>query len=365
MGPRASKFAEIGIPIILLGCVFAVACAVIFSASRLSPILTASNINAATTADASAVWKTASGKKPQFIVFSFDGSKSLDMWEKTRAFAKEMNASGKPIHFTYFINAAYFLLDSHRADYQGPGHKAGDSPLGFAKTPEEISKRIAEVNTAYAEGNEIGSHSAGHFMGGNWTASQWSQEFASFSDLLFNIGKHNPELSPSDRFSFGPDEIAGFRAPGLSVSPGLYDTLAAFHFRYDASKTGRDSEWPYKLPNGLWEFPLGSMKLRSRTTLAMDFNFFTAETGAQDSVQEGTPEWLGFSDDLKSAYANYFNHNYSGNRAPMYVASHFSQWNGDLYWNSMKAFAEDVCGKPEVHCVNYKELADYLDAMPK
>ena len=349
------------LPAALLAAVFLCAAFVLFSVYSARPehVL---DVAATSSPALGNAWKTASGKKPQFIVFSFDGSKSIDMWEKTRSFAREMRTEGKPIDFTYFINAAYFLLSAHKMDYQGPGHRPGETPLGFAKTPDEVSQRVAEVNAAYAEGHEIGSHSAGHFMGDAWSAAQWSEEFASFADLLFNIGKHNPELATSSRFAFGPAEIAGFRAPGLAVSPGLYDTLAADHFRYDASMTGRNDRWPYRLPDGLWEFPLGSVKLGGKTTLAMDFNFYTDQTGAQDSAREGTPQWIGFFGDLKSAYDDYFNQNYSGSRAPMYIANHFSEWNGDLYWQSVKAFASEVCGKSEVHCVSYKELAGYLDA---
>lgn len=316
------------------------------------------------TSSLAAAWNTQSGKNPQFIVFAFDGSKSISMWEKTRAFARQMNAEGKPFHFTYFINAAYFLLASHRLDYQAPGHNPGETPLGFAQTPAELSQRIAEVNAAYAEGNEIGSHTAGHFMGAGWSTAEWSQEFASFTDLLFNVNKHNAEIPASDHFAFGPEAIIGFRAPGLSVSPGLYATLAADHFRYDASAVGKNSDWPRKLPSGIWEFPLGTVRVGGKAMLAMDFNLFTGQTGGQDSTREGTPQWSGFFGDLKAAYEDYFNQNYSGSRAPIYVANHFSEWNGDLYWESLKSFAEEECGKPEVHCVSYKELADYLDAMP-
>src|ERR1700759_2357249 len=44
-------------------------------------------------------------RPPQFVVLAFDGSKSLGMWQETRKFAKDMTAAGKPVKFTYFINA--------------------------------------------------------------------------------------------------------------------------------------------------------------------------------------------------------------------------------------------------------------------
>src|SRR4051812_724184 len=58
---------------------------------------------------------------PQFIVLSFDGSKSTDMLNETLDFERTMAASGVPLKFTYFINAAYFLTQDTAGVYQAPG----------------------------------------------------------------------------------------------------------------------------------------------------------------------------------------------------------------------------------------------------
>jgi hypothetical protein len=60
-------------------------------------------------------------------------------------------------------------------------------------------------------------------------------------------------------------------------------------------------------------------------------------------------------------YRKYFADNYYGNRAPVHIGHHFSKWNGGAYWNAMKTFAKEVCAKPEVKCVTYKELAAFLE----
>jgi len=315
-------------------------------------------------AAAAASWNTADGKKPQFIVFAFDGSRSVGMWKDTQAFEDEMAASSTPIHFTYFINAVYFLNERDRALYQPPLHALGESAIGFGGSDQEIADRVAQVNSAYAQGNEIASHTVAHYNGIGWSAGDWTQEFNSFDSLLFHRTGTDPEGSPLPHFTFGPDEIAGFRAPELGTSPGLYDALAARNFRYDASLVGDEKKWPYKDAQGLWEFPLGSINLAGWTTLSMDYSIYMSQTGVQDSAFKGTPLWNSLYAELLSAYEHSFQDNYSGARAPLYVSHHFSLWNDGLYWEVMKSFAREECGKPDVHCVSYRDLADALDAMP-
>jgi hypothetical protein len=62
-----------------------------------------------------------SSSTPQFVLLSFDGSKSVPMLDETLDFQREMTAKGKPLHFTYFINASYFLTKDTAASYQAPG----------------------------------------------------------------------------------------------------------------------------------------------------------------------------------------------------------------------------------------------------
>ncbi len=315
----------------------------------------AASVTSAASARAQSYWKTASGKKPQFIVFAFDGSRSLAMWERTRAFAREMNASSTPVHFTYFINAAYFVNERDRAAVHAPHHEAGESAIGFGGSDAEISARIGEVNAAYSEGNEIGSHTVAHYSGASWSKDDWLSEFDSFDRLLF---------SPARGFAFGPEAIAGFRAPELGTSPGLFQALPERGFRYDASLVGDQRKWPYKTAQGLWEFPLGSIDLGGITALSMDYSIYMTQTGGQSLAAKGTPLWNRLHAELMKAYEDSFEENYAHSRAPLYVAHHFSEWNDGLYWEAMKDFAREECSKAEVHCVTYRELADALDAMP-
>ena len=49
-------------------------------------------------------YKTLSGKAPQFVILSFDGSRSIDFWNESLKFEGDMNTAGKPLKFTYFIS---------------------------------------------------------------------------------------------------------------------------------------------------------------------------------------------------------------------------------------------------------------------
>ena len=80
-------------------------------------------------------------RPPQFIALAFDGSQSLDMWNETRQFTKEMRAQNKDVRFTYFISGVYFLGQKNKTFYKGPGHLAGHSDIGFGEDGAYIALR--------------------------------------------------------------------------------------------------------------------------------------------------------------------------------------------------------------------------------
>ena len=61
---------------------------------------------------------------------------------------------------------------------------------------------------------------------------------------------------------------------------------------------------------------------------------------------------------------NYFNNNYYGNRAPVHIGHHFSNWMSGAYYETFFEFAKAVCSKPEVKCVTYQELVQYMNETP-
>ena len=283
---------------------------------------------------------------PQFVVLSFDGSKSLKMWKDTRAFARDMAEKSTPIHFTYFINPVYFLTKEEKDMYQGPRHAKGETPIGFSDSANSVVERVNQVNGAFAEGHEIGSHAVGHFDGSIWSYDEWKQEFEMFKTIFFR-----------NQLYFIEKDIIGFRAPELGVNKNLFSLLADTGFRYDASGVAKGDKWPYKDARGLWRYSLGTIFLgkNHRPTLAMDYNIWLYQ---KENAQQ---TWTQNFEEVVEGYTDYFNKNYNGDRAPVIIGHHFSGWNDNVYWEAMKTFARDVCTRPEVRCVSFRELTDYLD----
>ncbi len=96
---------------------------------------------------------------------------------------------------------------------------------------------------------------------------------------MSNIAANN-ELAPEDGLAVSPKDLAGFRAPYLAHSPGLYTALAERGFRYDTSGTAPSDAWPEKR-DGIWRFNLAGIRISGsgRATLSMDYNFLVAQSG--------------------------------------------------------------------------------------
>ena len=308
----------------------------------------------------------ATSSEPQFVLLSFDGSKSIDMWRSTREFAQQMNAKGKPLHFTYFINSIYFLTKENAHLYKSPREKEGVSLIGYSESKEDIAQRIDQVSSAFKEGNEIGSHTAGHFNGSTWSFDEWHQEFLSFERLLFGAQANNPSVQMST-LSMSQSDIVGFRAPELGVNDNLYKVLAQFKFLYDASGVGSPHTQPHKDSYGIWHIPLSTIQIgESRSpAVAMDYSLWMHQSKGKNIAFKGTELWNQYFSDVKGAYLEYFNEVYKDGRAPVVIGHHFSLWNDGVYWEAMKAFAEEVCGMKDVRCVTFKEYVNYLNSKPE
>ncbi|WP_049876499.1 hypothetical protein [Sorangium cellulosum] len=308
-------------------------------------------------------------RPPQFVVFSFDGSLALDRWEDTLRFARELRARQAPgFGFTYFISGVYFLAPENKTIYHGPRHRPGQSDIGFSGSRADILERIDYVNQADAEGNEIASHANGHFQATEegWTEEDWGSELRQFNLLTFDEVFRNNGFTAAEAAEHAwlpgiKPGVIGFRAPYLAVTPGLWPALRKFGFKYDASRTAPADYWPEKL-DGVWNFPLAELRIAGtgKKTLSMDYNFYDAQSSARpvsDPVK-----CKQFEDQTYETYLDYFQGNYSDNRAPLHIGHHFSLWNQGAYWNALKRFASEVCGRPEVRCVTYRELQESLEA---
>jgi peptidoglycan/xylan/chitin deacetylase (PgdA/CDA1 family) len=303
-----------------------------------------------------------SSTTPQFVLLSFDGSKSVDMLNETLNFARKMTSLGKNLHFTYFINAAYFLTKDNSYLYQGPNQPVGKTNIGFSDREQDIADRVKVFNSAILEGHEVGSHTVGHFNGAHWSYEEWAKEFKSFNRVIADIQKNNPNIRIGQA-TFDEQSIIGFRAPELAINDNLYRVLKDFGFRYDASNVGRSEDWPHKDINNIWHIPLGTIKIGKNHSpaVAMDYSLWMHHSFGVDEVRKGTDKWKEYHDEVLTAYIDYFTNNYQGDRAPVIIGHHFVKMNDGVYWEAMKDFADKVCGLKHVKCVTFRELVNYLD----
>ena len=70
------------------------------------------------------------------------------------------------------------------------------------------------------------------------------------------------------------------------------------------------------------------------------------------------------SENAYQSYVRYFENSYYGNRAPIDLGNHFERWDNSAFTNALQRFVLEECVKPEVRCVPYRYLADWLDARP-
>lgn len=299
---------------------------------------------------------------PQYVLMAFDGSKSIQSWKDILNFSQEMKNEGINVHFTFFINAVYFLSYLTKQNYISPEGKVAGSVIGFSDSTQEIADRIVEVNRAIRDGHEIGSHTAGHNDGSKWSVDEWTKEFDSFNYILSNIQKLNPKLVLKEDLQINPNDIVGFRAPNLGVNSNLYSVLYAKKFLYDCSQISKPFAWPFKDIQGLWHIPLGMVKNKhGGSILAMDYNWWYYQTGARDLLKKGTKEWDAAKKEVVDAYEQNFDSHYNGNRSPISIGHHFSMWNDGVYWEALKDFARYACSKKNVRCVSHKEFVEAMD----
>ncbi|TVL92839.1 hypothetical protein [Streptomyces sp. SAJ15] len=300
-------------------------------------------------------------KPPQFVVFSWDGALEGDdhLFSHFRQVAKESNAQ-----MTFFLTGMYLLPKSQKHRYLPPQHSPGSAAISFA-TDGHIRDTIQQLGGAWKDGHEIGSHFNGHFCGakgGNdWSQAEWKsetdQQYAFVKNWKTNTGYTDLPALPFDY----DVELVGGRAPCLEGQKNLIRAVKPMGWRYDASSPGDFQIWPSKI-DGVWNFPLQLVPYpqSEKQVLSMDFNFLYNQSG---DTTEGDPakypEWEKLTRD---AYLNGFDRVYHGSRAPLFIGNHFEQWNGGIYMQAIEDVMRTVCTREGVHCVSFKQLADWLDA---
>jgi peptidoglycan/xylan/chitin deacetylase (PgdA/CDA1 family) len=288
--------------------------------------------------------------KPQYVIISFDGAHDIAQWERSRALATRTGA-----RFTYFLSCVFLLSKETRGEYKAPGKAAGHSQVGFAQTKAEVAARLGEIRLASDEGHEMASHACGHFDGKHWSKADWVKEFASFKRIMADAYEINGiDGEPADWRSFADSAVSGFRAPYLSTSAALYDTLEAAGFRYDASGISKGPVGPHP-EGGVERFSLPQIPEgpTARRVIAMDYNLFVRHSGGFERPDEAAA----FQERSYEAFKAAFDAQYGGGRAPLQLGFHFTLMNDGAYWRALERFAGEVCVKADVVCTSY---ADYL-----
>lgn len=290
----------------------------------------------------------------QHVLISFDGCVDLDCWEAWSAFA----GKHRDVHLTFFVSGTCFLSDGQRHLYQGPGAQIGKARIRFGGTQAQLLERARHMNDLVRSGHEIASHAVGHFDGAQWTPEQWLAEFRIYDRLIDDFSLNNG-VSSGDGLAFGSSDVKGFRAPFLSVGPGLNPALAARGFRYDASPAGRAADWPEKNKDGIWKFKLASIPLTGcrRTPLSMDYNLFVVHSLEMPDILSDEER---LEDSVVDAYLGYFRRNYLGNKAPIHIGHHFTDYCGKAYERALMRFIEKIIERPDVRVCTYTQLADVL-----
>lgn len=298
---------------------------------------------------------------PQFVLFSFDGVGLTPNWDMFLATASRSNA-----RFSALMTGLYFLTDDNAHHYQGPGHKPGQAAIAFGGEEHSVLEQVSYLNRTWLDGHEMGTHYVGHFCTGAghhgdlWTTADWSHELEQFFSLMTNWRENNAITTGSD-LEFGPEEVRGGRTQCLEGQ--LEQMIPAWHqfgMTWDSSMPASHPgiSWPTNV-DGIWEFPIRyvySPPLGKRQT-ALDYNFWYTLNGAKDQ-----PETAARAAEItKGTYEYMFEETYSGNRAPLVIANHFNDWNGNSFNPATADFMADVCTLPETYCATYSDVVAWME----
>ncbi|MGW3123935.1 hypothetical protein ACWDBW_43665 [Streptomyces sp. NPDC001107] len=300
-------------------------------------------------------------KPPQFVVFSWDGAgeDSQKLFSHFRKLSKANHAT-----MTYFLSGVYMLPEEKRDLYKPPEHSPGSSDIGF-NDEQGIADTVKQLRLAWLEGNEIGTHFNGHFCGrnggvGEWSVAQWMSEIAQAKKFV-KSWKTNSGMEKAAPLPFDYDkELIGARTPCLEGQKNFVKAASRLGFRYDTSGVN-DQVWPKKR-EGLWDLSMQLVPFpgHSYEQLTMDYNFMVNQSGTQT---QGDPDKFDYwGDQMRDGLLKGFRRAYEGNRAPLVIGNHFESWNGGTYMRAVDEVVESVCNKPDVRCVSFHQLADWLDA---
>ncbi|MEU1183882.1 hypothetical protein ABZ464_40925 [Streptomyces sp. NPDC005820] len=300
-------------------------------------------------------------KPPQFVVFSWDGAgeDSQKLFSHFRKVSKANHAT-----MTYFLSGVYMLPEEKADLYRPPQHSPGRSDIGF-NDEQGVADTVRQLRLAWLEGNEIGTHFNGHFCGknggvGEWSPAEWRDEIAQAKRFV-KTWKTNTGLTKAAPLPFDYDqELIGARTPCLEGQKNFMRAASRLGFRYDTSGVNQQV-WPRKRM-GLWDLSMQLVPFPGHNyeQLTMDYNFMVNQSGTKTQGDPAKRAYWG--EQMRDGLLRGFHRAYNGNRAPLIIGNHFESWNGGTYMRAVDEVVETVCNQPDVRCVSFRQLADWLEA---
>ncbi len=304
---------------------------------------------------------------PQFVVVSFDGSCSHELFQHYFDLGQETNS-----RFTFFMSGLCLVPDAEHNLYHPPRQPVGTSAIGFAD-PKNVTDRIRDWSKAYDNGYGVGTHFLGHFCEengvGTWSAADWRSELDQqqhFFDDWAQVNANNKYADLSVKPSFPFSAVQGDRTPCLAGKRDqMYKAFAERHFTYDSSNGGTLT-WPRKMKKyDLWNIPLQRLSIKdwpgNRSVLSMDYNLLYTMNNAKTTAPRATCDKL-----RRATYATYMgalDAVENGNRAPLIIGNHFNTWVCGAFRDALTDFVRDAHTRyPYVRFVSFEYLVKWMEA---
>jgi hypothetical protein len=269
------------------------------------------------------------------------------------------------MRFTGFLSGVYLVGAAHRTAYHAPGHRPGRSSIGFAAT-DSVRQEILDLNEAWRNGYEIGTHYNGHFCSGagyagnSWNTADWTSELRQFFTFFRRYKQVNADPG-MPTLEVPAESVRGGRTPCLEGRPDqLMPALRTLGFAYDSSGNRNGIAWPRRNSYGIWEFPLGYVPMAGTGSgvISMDYNFWVKQTGNPP----GTGDSVADSRQIVATYQQMYDAAYRGNRAPLVLGNHFNSWNNNAYSHALATFVRGACHRPDTYCVPYRDVIRWMRA---
>ncbi|ONI77708.1 polysaccharide deacetylase [Actinosynnema sp. ALI-1.44] len=286
-------------------------------------------------------------RPPQFVLFSYDGAGAHDQWRRLLDLAGKSNA-----RFTAFLSGVYLLADDQRRQYTAPGHPQGQSSISFGGSLDQVRTRINDLNTAAQRGIEIGTHYNGHFCSPKWTTQQWQTELQQFVQFVDQAGVQGLKVDAT--------AIRGGRLPCLEGKfDAVFDAMRSRGLSYDSSQVSDGVLWPVK-EKDIWEFAMPMVRMpavNNKKVTMVDYQLWDALNRSKDDKSKRDE----FARATLEVYRAAYDATLRGNRAPLPIGNHFTDWAGGGFGVAAEQFMGEVCTKPETVCTTFSEVIKWME----